>query len=282
MVHQREDTLMISPAAADKCTFFLQSINLLIFEKNLWKFLTMAVSKLKTSLPPLQIRNDFPKIPGIKIRGLPSHKVSTYFHEKKGLCTKKPPINEWLSYLLLNHVLFLNNSDNRVIFYQPISFCQVMFVFYIDFGNNFWQKTNFGLLQNWRGLSEKGTRNCAKILRKPKHFKVIFSILPYLKSNWNSRQPMQNIFTNYYKNERKISYLFSKWKKVHLDPSRAFTRQTRKKRILCYECSTALWFIVIAGSLFETFSYLVSFAIKFKRMGYYASFVLFFDEGNRN
>ena len=88
----------------------------------------MAVSKLKTSLPPLQIRNDFPKIPGIKIRGLPSHKVSTYFHEKKVLCTTKPPINEWLSYLLLNHVLFLNNSDNRVIFYQPISFCQVMFV----------------------------------------------------------------------------------------------------------------------------------------------------------
>ena len=189
---------MISPAAADKCTFFLQSINLLIFEKNLWKFLTMAVSKLKTSLPPLQIRNDFPKIPGIKIRGLPSHKVSTYFHEKKVLCTKKPPINEWLSYLLLNHVLFLNNSDNRVIFYQPISFCQVMFVFYIDFGNNFWQKTNFGLLQNWRGLSEQGTRNCAKILRKAKHFKVIFSFfLPYLKSNWKSRQPMQNNFTNY-------------------------------------------------------------------------------------
>jgi len=134
---------------------------------------------------------------------------------------------------------------------------------HIDFGNDFWQKTNFGLLQNWRGLSEKGTRNCAKILRKPKHVKVIFRVfLPCLKSNWNSRQRMQNIFTNYYKNERKISYLFSKWKKVHLDPSRAFTRQTRKKRILCYECSTALWFIVIAGSLFETFSYLVSFAIK--------------------
>ena len=188
-----------------------------------------------------------------------------------------------MSYLLLNHVLFLNNSDNRVIFYQPISFCQVMFVFYIDFGNNFWQKTNFGLLQNWRGLSEKGTRNCAKILRKPKHFKVIFSILPYLISIEIADNPCKTFSRNITKmREKYVSYFRNVKGYVHLDPSRAFTRQTRKKRILCYECSTALWFIVIAGSLFETFSYLVSFAIKFKRMGYYASFVLFFDEGNRN